>query len=167
MNQFIDNQEEDDFVSKTQLKNQAKELKKFGLKLTELSDEKLKSLPIDDVTLKSLLDYKIITSNLARKRHLMFIGKCLRNEDQQAIESVLSNELNSNLKQKVQISPIDNLADSLIENTEETINEILLDKPQLERQKLRQLSRNTINAKNEQKKLQSFKKLKAYLQEFY
>jgi len=167
MNQFIDNQEEDDFVSKTQLKNQSKELKKFGLKLTELSDEKLKSLPIDDVTLKSLLDYKIITSNLARKRHLMYIGKCLRNEDQQAIESVLSNELNSNLKQKIQVSPIDNLADSLIENTEETINEILFDKPQLGRQKLRQLSRNTINAKNEQKKLQSFKKLKAYLKEFY
>ena len=127
MNQPVDNQPDDDFISKTQLKNQAQELKKFGLKLTELSDEKLKSLPIDEVTLKSLLDYKLITSNLARKRHLMFIGKCLRNEDQQAIEMVLSNELNSNLKQKVQVSQIDKLVEALTANADETINEILLE----------------------------------------
>jgi len=156
---------EQDFVSKTRLKIHAQELKKFGLELVKLSDAKLKMLPIEDVTLKSLLDYKKITSNLARKRHLMFIGKCLRNENQQEIEEFLENDLSAPIKPKVEENdPLDLLLNDLINVGEEKINEILIEKPLLERQKLRQLLRNINNTKSEQKKQQAIGKMKAYLQ---
>jgi len=158
---------EDDIVSKTQLKNQAQALKKFGQGLIELSDAKLKKLPVNEVTLKSLLDYKKMTTNLARKRHIMFIGKCLRNEDQQEIEQFLECELNPHKVTNVTESerePVDLLIENLITTGEEKITEILVDNPQLERQKLRQLLRNISNAKTEQKKQQAVGKMKVYLQ---
>jgi len=160
---------EPDVVSKTQLKNHAQVLKKFGMGLVELSDEKLKMLPVEEVTLKSLLDYKKINSNLARKRHLMFIGKCLRNENQQEIEQFLEKELSPHKETKVVESendPVDTLIEDLINIGEEKITEILIDNPQLERQKLRQFLRNISNAKTEQKKQQAIGKIKAYLQSF-
>ena len=72
---------EDEIISKTQLKKDALALKKFGLELAQLPVEKVNALPIDDTTKQSILDYQKVTTNLARKRQLMFVGKCLRNED--------------------------------------------------------------------------------------
>ena len=94
--EFDKEQSEDGFVSKTQLKNQALDLKKFGLELAKLKTSIIENLPVGEVTLKSLTDYQKMTTNLARKRHLMFIGKCLRSESESAIREYLDNKERKN-----------------------------------------------------------------------
>lgn len=164
MNKYYNDESDPDFVSKTQQKNEALTLKKFGLELTDLTADKLVALPISEVTLKSLLDYKKITTHLARKRHLMFIGKCLRSEDEDKIKEYLESQLSAQLKTKaIKKDPNDEIILKLIEFGDSKIEELLSDNINLDRQTLRQILRNIRSAKNEQKKLQAVNKMKVYL----
>lgn len=159
-----------EYFSKTANKNEAQAIKKFGQELLALSAEKLKQLPIQEVTLKSLLDGQKITTNLAKKRHLMFIGKCLRIEDEALIRQSISDDKSGEFKKKAiaeesKIDPMDELVAALLAN-ENVEMEILLEKyPNIERQTLRQLLRNRKNAKVANKKQQVVLKLKQYLAE--
>ena len=156
-----------DALSKTQQKNESLAIKKFGLELVALPANKLASLPISEVTLKSLLDYQKITTNLAKKRHIMFIGKCLRAEDEQAIRNVLDNQEEINLKEKVELSkdPADEIVDRLLELGDVCIEELVADNPVLERQTMRQILRNIKNAKTPQKKQLAITKMKSYIKQ--
>ncbi len=164
--------EQDDFVSKTQRKNQALDLKKFGLELAKLRMSLIEKLPIGEVTLKSLVDYQKMTTNLARKRHLMFIGKCLRNENESEIREYLDNKEKVNISTMQQIvnedqnteseekcaqpklnklNKMDQLVESLLVASGEEIEVFLGKNQQIERQNLRQSIRNIHSAKNEKK----------------
>lgn len=156
-----------DALSKTQQKNESLAIKKLGLELAALPANKLARLPISEVTLKSLLDYQKITTNLAKKRHIMFIGKCLRVEDEQAIRKVLDNQEAVNLKEKVELSkdPADEIVDRLVEFGDACIEELVADNPVLQRQTVRQILRNIMNAKTPQKKQSAMTKMKSYIKQ--
>ncbi|PCI73101.1 MAG: hypothetical protein COB38_01560 [Gammaproteobacteria bacterium] len=173
--------EQDDFVSKTKLKNQAQDLKKFGLELAKLKTSIVENLPVGEVTLKSLLDYQKMTTNLARKRHLMFIGKCLRSESESAIREYLDNKEKANIstmqqnanevqdteseESRVQpkLNKMDKLIESLLVANGEEIELFLGGNPQIERQNLRQSIRNCQSAKNEKKRQVAKERLIDYL----
>lgn len=174
----------ENFVSKTQLKNQALDLKKFGLELTKLRRGVIEKLPISEVTLKSLLDFEKMTTNLARKRHLMFIGKCLRSENELEIREYLDNKEKANIstmqlkasEQQIVDSTTSEVNNELSELTEaahfieslltadgEKIELVLAKYIQLERQVFRQKIRSCNSAKDETKKKIATDKLLEYL----
>jgi len=176
--------EQDDFVSKTKLKNQAQDLKKFGLELAKLKTSIVEKLPVGEVTLKSLLDYQKMTTNLARKRHLMFIGKCLRNESESAIREYLNNKEKANISTMQQnaiegqnikseeknvqpdlksLNEMDQLIELLLVANGEKIELFLEQNQQIERQNLRQSIRNCQSAKNEKKRQITKERLIDYL----
>ncbi len=158
---------EDELISKTQLKKEALALKKFGLELAQLPVEKVNALPVDDTTKESILDYQKITTHLAKKRQLMFVGKCLRNEDEEQIRKFLSDQVNSNLKAKVvKNDPIKDWVEKLQQGNAEDVEELIQQYANLERQTLRQLIRNISNAKKAEKINQATEKLKLYLKEY-
>ncbi len=152
-----------EIISKTQLKKDALALKKFGLELSQLSADKISQLPIEDVTKNSLLEYQKIATNLAKKRQLMFVGKCLRNEDQEKIRAFLNQQENSNLKAKVAQDPTQEIVQQLISGGNDAVEQLLSHHPALERQTLRQLTRNVINGKQTNKTAQATKKLTDYI----
>jgi len=159
-----------DYVSRSQIKQEAQEIKELAIKLVALTDAKLALLPLTETSLKSLQDFKKMTSHLAKKRHLMYVAKCLRKEDQEAIESSLEGE-QAKLKTPAE-APIDKISpilQSLIEQDSsltETLMEALLNKnSNMQRQTLRQLVRNINNAKDEKKKQSNCLKLHHYLSE--
>ncbi len=157
---------EDEIISKTQLKKDALALKKFGLELAQLPVEKVNALPIDDTTKQSILDYQKITTNLARKRQLMFVGKCLRNEDERQIRNYLSEQISTNLKAKVdKADPLKDCVEKLLTGNANDVEELIQQYSNLERQTLRQLIRNISNAKKAEKLNQATEKLKSYLKE--
>ncbi len=182
--EFEKEQSENGFISKTQLKNQAQDLKKFGLELTKLRTCVLDALPVGDVTLKSLFDYQKMNSNLARKRHLMFVGKCLRNESELEIREYLNSierasvsTMQQNASEKNDEVSNKNSDSAKIEKTDEVdlfiislMNadgekiELFLERnTKLERQSLRQNVRNCNLAKDEKKKQLAKSKLLDYL----
>jgi ribosome-associated protein len=160
---FHRNEGREDYTSKTSIKLDAHALTKWGKELLQLPESLLIQLPFNGVTLKSLLDYPKITSNLARKRHLMFIGKCLRKEDEDLIrETLLDVENKRQTKVPKPIEPINPHLKQLIDEGDAAIETILLENANLERQKLRQLHRNYSNSKGV-KKDKAMEKLKLYL----
>ena len=84
MSEFDDVQDnnEPEFVSKTQLKQEAKELVDLGKKLIELTPAKLKEFDLDDELLEAItLAQKINRKKDGYRRQLSFIGKLLRQRD--------------------------------------------------------------------------------------
>ena len=160
---FHRNEGREDYTSKTSIKLDAHALTKWGQELLRLPEILLTQLPISEITLKSLLDYSKITSNLARKRHLMFIGKCLRKEDEDLVRETLVNlEKEKLIKKTKPVEPANPYLEKLVEEGDAAIEIILLENESLERQKLRQLYRNYCHADGA-KKAKALDKLKQYL----
>ncbi|WP_339806574.1 ribosome biogenesis factor YjgA [uncultured Marinobacter sp.] len=67
--------------SKSQLKREMHALQDLGKRMMDLSDEQLQSVPASDRLKAALIESRRITKHEARRRHLQFIGKALRQED--------------------------------------------------------------------------------------
>lgn len=168
MNKNISDENTDDveFVSKTQLKNEAKALQTFGKTLVDLPLEKLELLSLTENTINAIKDFHKQSGNIAKRRHLAYIGKCLRHDDVETAQKMLSEE-NFQQRRAVQektIDPLAELINDLLENSDEKIQALLATNPQLDRQNLRQLIRNIKNAKTESKINTTTQKLKTFLQ---
>ena len=72
-------------VSKSQKKRDADFLQKIGVKLIELSQTKLDTLPLTDTLRKAIMDARTIKSHGAKRRQAQLIGKLMRAADYEAI----------------------------------------------------------------------------------
>jgi len=73
---------QDDFgPSKSQLKREMHALQELGKRMLDLSDEQLASLDISETLNAAIQESRRITQREARRRHLQYIGKVLRQED--------------------------------------------------------------------------------------
>lgn len=158
----------EEFVSKTQLKKDAKALQDFGKSLVELNEKQVEQLPLTVLTKNAILDYKKQQGNIAKKRHLAFIGKCLRKDSAQEAMAFLEEEKFSQLRAVVPQQKVSekSLIELLCEEGESKIQAIVEANPNVERQALRQLVRNVNNAKTPNKKTACEQKLKQFLQDY-
>ena len=81
---------EDEWVSKTQMKKQMNDLQALGMELTKLSSDTLKKIGLDEELFEAIATYKKITSNSALKRQAQFIGRLMRDTDPAPIEAYLA-----------------------------------------------------------------------------
>ena len=65
---------EDEWVSKTQMKKQMNDLQALGMELTKLSTDTLKKIGLDEDLYEAVVTYKKITSNGALKRQSQFLS---------------------------------------------------------------------------------------------
>jgi ribosome-associated protein len=73
---------EDDFgPSKSQIKRKMHALQDLGKQMLELNDEQLASLDISDTLKAAIVESRRIRQREARRRHLQYIGKIIRQED--------------------------------------------------------------------------------------
>lgn len=169
----LESPEEAEFVSKTQLKNEAKALVDFAKLLIELPEAKLLLLPLNDNTKIAVRDYHKHNSNIARRRHMAYIGKCLRNDNAQEAQALVQEDAFSQLREQKALSvkeeptvgkePQPTLVDQLLDEGDAKINALIEQQPQLDRQRLRQLVRNLKNAKTTPKQSQTRSKLVEFL----
>ena len=73
--------------SKSQIKREMVDLKKLGERLLDLRDDQLQTLT-DERLLEAIKEARKITKLNARKRHLQFIGKLMRDADLDAINFI-------------------------------------------------------------------------------
>lgn len=71
--------------SKTQLKNVSDALQTLGVRLVEVSKEKLLQLDLPERLFDAIMDAKKITANGATARQKQFIGKQMRNLDDEQV----------------------------------------------------------------------------------
>jgi ribosome-associated protein len=79
----------DELPSKSELKRQSRDLQDLGWQLVELPEPDLDSMPLPEDVREAVMTGRRITSNGAKARHRLFIGKLLRQIDTAPIVAAL------------------------------------------------------------------------------
>ena len=136
-------EEKIDFVSKTELKKDSKKIQAFGKKMSELSSEEISSFNFPDTISKAIKDLKSIKSNIAKKRQAQYLGKLLREID--LSEAYLRmDQINSNSQLEVRNNHKAEIWRERLIQDKDAVTELIELFPGIDRQKIRQLVRNTI-----------------------
>lgn len=153
------------FVSKSQKKRDMDELQDLGKKLTELGSGNLKKVPMTDNLREALGDMAKITANGARARQLQFIGKLMRNEEVEPIRAALEAIAGKSNVEIARMHRLEKLRDRFLED-ESMLTDIGNLYPAADLHRLRQLRRNAIKERTENKPPKAYRELFQILREF-
>ncbi|QJR81297.1 ribosome-associated protein [Alteromonas pelagimontana] len=158
--------ENDDTVSKTELKRQAAQFQKLGLELVNLSPANLATISLDT----ELEDAVTLARNINRKkdgyrRQLQFIGKLLRQRDTDNIEQSLAKLKHQHHESNVAFHALEKARESVINEGDDGIQRLVEEHPALDRQKLRQFHRQIKKEREKNAPPKAFRELFQYLKE--
>lgn len=124
---------DDSGVSKTEQKKAMERLQALGERLAGLRIERLRKMPITETLLSALQELKQLKAHEAVRRHKQYIGKLMRNENEEAILNALNPLSNPVLNRQMDL-----LVERLLSQGDPAINEAVRQYPAAERHTLRQ-----------------------------
>ena len=151
-------EQEDEWVSKTQMKKQMNDLQALGMELTKLSSDTLKKIGLDEELFEAIATYKKITSNSALKRQAQFIGRLMRDTDPAPIEAYLAKLRGDNAVHNAFLQRVEQARTRLLAD-DGAITQFMADFPQADAGKLRTLIRNTKKEQEQNKPPKNFRAL--------
>ena len=126
--------------SKSAVKRQMTALQELGESLTRLSKKQLANVPIDDERLiEAVHETHRISSKNARKRHMQFIGKLMREVDSDAISAAMEAMYRHKQESDEKFHGLETLRDDILEQGMAGIEQVVTQWPNADRQQLRQL----------------------------
>ncbi|MBP2168431.1 ribosome-associated protein [Erwinia toletana] len=163
-----DNQQEEDeeiiWVSKSEIKRDAEELKRLGGELVELGKNSLDKIPLDD-DLRAAIELAQKIKKEGRRRQMQLIGKMLRSRDEEPIRQALDKLKNRHNQQVALFHKLEALRDRLVEQGDEAVPDVLALYPHADRQQLRSMIRNAQKEKAANKPPKSYRQIFQYLRE--
>jgi ribosome-associated protein len=145
--------------SKTERKREAHAARDLGEELCVLSDEQLSAFPLSDSLLAAIRESRNIKAHGARKRHLQFIGKLMRQHDVAAIEQEL-NRIDPDAPHNIRLQhESERWRERLLSEDTSAITDFISNYPQVDIQALRQLLRLVAKERAEQKPPRYFREL--------
>lgn len=157
-------QEEIIWVSKSEIKRDAEQLKKLGTKLVDLTKAKLDKIPLDE-TLADAIALAQRSQKEAKRRQLQYIGKLLRNIDVEPILETLEKLENKHNQQQAMLHKLEQLRDELVEKGDEALSNVLQQHLHIDRQYLRNLIRSAQKEKEQNKPPKAYREIFQYLKE--
>ena len=151
-------EQEDEWVSKTQMKKQMNDLQALGMELTKLSSDTLKKIGLDEELFEAIATYKKITSNSALKRQAQFIGRLMRDTDPAPIEAYLAKLRGDNAAHNAFLQRVEQARTRLLAD-DGAITQFMADFPEADAGKLRTLIRNTKKEQEQNKPPKNFRAL--------
>lgn len=140
-----DDLDDDDlYHSKTEQKKAMERLQALGERLGALPTDQLRKMPVSDTLMTALLELKRLTAHEAVRRHKQYIGKLMRNEDEEAILNVLNPLTSPTLNKQLEL-----LIDRILNQGDPAINDVVRRYPAAERHTLRQHVRATLKEMQE------------------
>ncbi|MCS4495586.1 MULTISPECIES: ribosome biogenesis factor YjgA [Pantoea] len=163
-----DNHEEEDeeiiWVSKSEIKRDAEELKRLGAELVDLGKNSLDKIPLDE-RLRNEIELAQRIKKEGRRRQLQLIGKLLRSMDVEPIRIALDKLKNRHNQQVALFHKLEMLRDRLIDEGDEAMADVIALYPQADRQQLRSMIRNAQKEKAGNKPPKSARQIFQYLRE--
>lgn len=157
-----------DETSKSQRKRDMLDLQKIGAELIKLAASQLEKMNLPENLLSAIQQAKLLTSNEAKRRHLQYIGKIMREVDAEPIKKALQLLQAGHKKQTEQFHKTEEWRDKLLSSGDDALNSFLIEYTQVDRQQLRQLVRKAQqdkkNDKNTGAETALFKFLRAIIQ---
>lgn len=159
-----DHDDDLEIVSKSQKKRDMQALQDLGAELTEISPARLKKIPMSERLLEALLDMHKLTKHEARRRQLQFIGKLMRDEDTAPIRAAIDALEGNSREEKARMHRLEHLRTQLLED-ETVLTEIGNAHPDTDLHRLRQLRRNAIKERAENRPPRAYREIFQILKE--
>ncbi|MEX2474941.1 ribosome biogenesis factor YjgA [Marinobacter sp.] len=152
--------------SKSQMKRDMHALQNLGKRMLELSNDQLETLTISSTLRAAIEESRRIRQNEAKRRHLQFIGKVIRQEDdpdglKRAIDAFDAGSEEHTRRQHLS----ERWRDRMISEGDSAVGEFVAYCPGADIQHLRNLARNARKDLDKQKNTGQAKKLFRYLRE--
>lgn len=129
----------DELISKTQKKREATQMQDLGVALIDLKAASLEKLPLSPLMKSALHAAKSITSHRAMKRQAQYIGKLMRKEDFEAIQTAYHQLKVESDGQTLFFHRLERWRDRLIHEDNEALTAFIEEYPQIDTKQLRHL----------------------------
>lgn len=155
---------DEEYKSKTELKQEMLEMQAFARKLIEMSKHQRSKLPLTEELQEAMsLADKINSKSEALKRHKRFVAKLLLETDLAPIYKAIDIMANKHQQEDAKFHRLEQIRDELIANGQAMAEELIAQYDSLERQKLRQLIRQASKEVKAEKPAKYYKELFSYL----
>ncbi|HCU89571.1 MAG TPA: ribosome-associated protein [Gammaproteobacteria bacterium] len=151
-----------DEKSKSQMKRELLALQEFGRELTKLPDKYLAGLPLGEAIRQEIRDARRMNRR-ALQRQLRYIGRLLPNEDIPSVRQALQRLLHPVRQGVAENHKLESWRDKLLSGGETELNAALACFPNADRQRLRQLVRDSKKEKTANAPPKSARLLYKYL----
>ena len=157
--------DDENYISKSDLKKDAKDLQDFARQLLKLGKkQRLELSASEELQAAFRLADKISSKPDALRRHVQFMAKVLRDEEHLEEIKAEHEQLTSPAKTSDKVAKkFEELRTQLIDGGDSAINPLVELHPNIERQKLRQLVRQAKKELSQEKPGKSYKELFQYL----
>lgn len=145
--------------SKTRIKREAEALQKLGEKLIKLPRRQLERMDLPTDLLTALIDAKSIKSHIAARRQRQFIGTLMREIDPAPIREALLAPFDGVSNESEFDKTVKRWMDRLMAQEPAAIEAFLNACPEMDRQQIRQMTRNAKKEKATGKATRARKKL--------
>lgn len=142
MAEFHDDDSQFEEKSKSQIKRELHALQDLGERLTTLQPQLLERLPLTDPLRKALLEAPKHKAHIARKRHIQYIGKLMRDQDVDAIVALIDQVDSSTRQYNERFHALERWRDQLIAGGDAALDAFVGEFPECDRQHLRGLVRH-------------------------
>ncbi|RDH81302.1 MAG: ribosome-associated protein [endosymbiont of Galathealinum brachiosum] len=159
------NEEDDDWVSKSQRKRECDDVLELGEKMITMNQDELDQITMDSELRQALDDAQRIKSNNALKRQKHYIAKVMRGLDDQTLSGQVERVLHKHDIYNAEFKRMEKWRDSIIENGDRGINDFLEQYPHADRHHLRQLVRNAVKEKKNNKPPAAYRQIFKYIRE--
>lgn len=138
---YANDDEEDDYISRSHFKREAEAAQALGERLITLRKEQLDQLDLSEKLYDSILLAQRLTANGAIRRQRQYIGKLMRTEILEPIEAKLAKWDRSSKAETARLHRLERWRDRLI-SSETVLGEWLKEYPDTDMQRMRSLIRN-------------------------
>lgn len=148
--------------SRSQNRREALEVLALAEKLVALSEAQLAKLPVPEALLPHIRETKRITAHVAHKRQLAFLAKQMRREDDEALETLrdaMDEKGDAARREVAAMHRVEQWRERLLEDGDAALAELLDEYPHADRQRMRQLVRNTLDERKRNKPPHAFREL--------
>ena len=162
-NKGFEEDEDIEYLSKTQLKKLAHSLQDLAKELSEMPKTRRAKLNLPEVLLSAIEESKRITSHIARKRHFQYMGKVLLKHDYEKIQADIEAIENQNANYQVRDQVINLWIEHFLEDATPLFNSLYEhfdhDEVGSIRQLVRNYSKKPDNAATKKKLFQALRQL--------
>lgn len=156
----------DDYIkSKSQLKREMTALQKLGEQLIDMNEKQLATLPLEEKLLDAVQEAQKMPHREARRRHLQFIGRVMRETNHEEIQAAVDKLQNHSDQYIHRQHQIERYRDLLIEGNKQIFQTLVTSCPGIDVQRLRQLVRNAQKEKEENQTPVNARKLFGFIRE--
>lgn len=149
--------------SRTQKKKQALALQDMGTRLSEFSEDRIRSLDLSEDLTQALISVKTMKTHGARRRQFQRIGALMRDADVSAIETMLTAWAGEKERSIRLMKAVENWRDALVTGDNDVFEQLVSRFASLDRQHVLNLVRNAKKEADENRPPKAARALFRYL----